>query len=90
MANYISSNANRFYVATEASYGQAAPVSTAGTRNREAPGQDWNTNFSRQLEKRAPPYGISSTNLSYVMDGVCGAFVRSTVSRCARRPCANQ
>ena len=24
MANYISSNANRFYVAIEASYGQAA------------------------------------------------------------------
>jgi hypothetical protein len=27
MANYISSTANRFYVATEAAYGQAAPVS---------------------------------------------------------------
>src|SRR5438105_2365177 len=30
MANYISSNANRFYVAIEASYGQAASVSAAG------------------------------------------------------------
>ena len=29
MANYISSNANRFYVAPEASYGQAASVSAA-------------------------------------------------------------
>jgi hypothetical protein len=29
MANYISSNANRFYVATEVSYGQAAPVTSA-------------------------------------------------------------
>ncbi|MFL6352379.1 MAG: hypothetical protein ACJ74Z_11095 [Bryobacteraceae bacterium] len=29
MANYISSNANRFYVGVEASYGQAAPVSAA-------------------------------------------------------------
>ena len=31
MANYISSNANRFYVGLEASYAQAAPV-TAGNR----------------------------------------------------------
>ena len=30
MANYISSNANRFYVAMEASYGQAASVTAAG------------------------------------------------------------
>jgi hypothetical protein len=29
MANYISSNANRFYVAIEASYGQAAPITAA-------------------------------------------------------------
>lgn len=29
MANYISSNANRFYVAIEAIYGQAAPVTSA-------------------------------------------------------------
>jgi hypothetical protein len=29
MPNYISSNANRFYVAIEASYGQAAPVTSA-------------------------------------------------------------
>jgi hypothetical protein len=29
MANYISSNANRFYVAVEAGYGQAAPVTAA-------------------------------------------------------------
>lgn len=29
MANYISSNANRFYVAVETIYGQAAPVSSA-------------------------------------------------------------
>jgi hypothetical protein len=29
MANYISSNANRFYVAVEAVYGQAAPISAA-------------------------------------------------------------
>ncbi len=29
MASYISSNANRFYVAIEASYGQAAPVAAA-------------------------------------------------------------
>jgi hypothetical protein len=29
VANYISSNANRFYVALEASYGQAAPVTSA-------------------------------------------------------------
>jgi hypothetical protein len=28
MANYISSNANRFYVAMEASYGQAAPITS--------------------------------------------------------------
>jgi hypothetical protein len=28
MANYISSNANRFYVAVEAAYGQAAPVTS--------------------------------------------------------------
>ena len=26
MSNYISSNANRFYVALESAYGQAAPV----------------------------------------------------------------
>jgi hypothetical protein len=29
MSNYISSNANRFYAAVEASYGQAAPVTAA-------------------------------------------------------------
>lgn len=29
MGNYISSNANRFYVAVEAAYGQAAPVTSA-------------------------------------------------------------
>src|SRR5579863_4158688 len=29
MANYISSNANRFYIALETAYGQAAPVSSA-------------------------------------------------------------
>jgi hypothetical protein len=29
MASYISSNANRFYVALEASYGQAAPITAA-------------------------------------------------------------
>lgn len=29
MSSYISSNANRFYVALESAYGQAAPVTAA-------------------------------------------------------------
>jgi hypothetical protein len=102
MPNYISSNANRFYVATEASYGQAAPVTSANRFPAVRLQAQQILETGKRLDKTGTRTFLGSSkngrrhtafqvaNLSDLMDGVCGAFVRSTVSRCARRLSANQ